>query len=90
MLILMSREAKRHIGILMTVCLIIVIGHWTDVYMLITPGTMGEHGRIGILEVGLFMLFAGIFVFWILNTISKAPLVPKNHPYLDESKHHEI
>ena len=90
MIILMSREAKRHIGILMTICLIIVVGHWCDMYMLITPGTMGEHGSIGFLEVGLFLVFAGTFVLWILNTISKAPLVPKNHPYLDESKHHDI
>jgi len=90
MIILMSREAKRHIGILMVVGLLIILGHWADVYMLITPGTMGEHGHIGMLEVGLFMTFAGLFAYWILNTLTKAPLVPKNHPYLDESKHHEI
>lgn len=90
MVILMSREAKRHIGILIVVCLLILIGHWTDVYMLITPGTMGEYGTIGLLEIGLFMTFLGLFIYWILNTISKAPLVPKNHPYLDESKHHDI
>jgi len=90
MVILMSREAKRHIGILIVVCLLILMGHWTDVYMLVTPGTMGEYGTIGLLEVGLFMTFLGLFIYWILNTISKAPLVPKNHPYLDESKHHDI
>lgn len=90
MIILMSREAKRHAGILMVVCIIIILGHWTDVYMLVTPGTMGEYGCIGFMEVGMFMLFAGIFIFFVLNTLTKAPLVPKNHPYLDESKHHEI
>ena len=90
MVILMSREAKRHIGILIVVCLLILMGHWTDVYMLVTPGTMGEYGTIGLLEIGLFMTFLGLFIYWILNTISKAPLVPKNHPYLDESKHHDI
>ena len=90
MLILMSREAKRHAGILAVVGLIIIIGHWTDLYMLITPGVMGEHGSIGILEAGLFLVFASIFVFWVLNALTKAPLMPKNHPYLDESKHHDI
>lgn len=90
MLILMSREAKRNPGILMAVCLIIILGHWTDVFMLVTPGSMGEHGSIGLIEIGLFMTFAGIFTFYILNTLTKAPLMPKNHPYLDESKHHEI
>ncbi len=90
MLILMSADAKRNAGILMFVCFTIIIGHWGDVYMLITPGTMGEHGSIGFMEVGLFMAFAGVFTFFILNTLTKAPLMPKNHPYLDESKHHHI
>lgn len=90
MLVLMSREAKRNPGILMFVCLVIIIGHWADVYMLVTPGSMGEFGTIGLIEVGLFLTFAGGFTFFVLNTLTKAPLMPKNHPYLDESKHHEI
>ena len=89
MLFLMSKEAKRHAGTLMTICILIIIGHWTDVYMLVTPGSMGEFGKIGLLEVGLFLVFAGSFVLVVLTTISKAPLTPKNHPYLEESKHHE-
>lgn len=90
MLILMSADAKRHAGILMFVCIAIIIGHWTDVYMMITPGTMGEHGSIGFIEIGLFLMFAGAFTFVVLRTLTKAPLMPKNHPYLDESKHHHI
>lgn len=90
MLVLMSREAKRNPGILMFVCLVIIIGHWADVYMLVTPGAMGEYGTIGLIEIGLFMTFAGGFTYFVLNTLTKAPLMPKNHPYLDESKHHEI
>ncbi|MGB1102383.1 MAG: quinol:cytochrome C oxidoreductase [Crocinitomicaceae bacterium] len=90
MLLLMSDSAKKNAGILMTVCIIIILGHWADVYMLVTPGTMGEYGSIGFMEIGLFMAFAGVFVYFIMNTLTKAPLVPKNHPYLDESKHHHI
>tara|TARA_Y100000385_G_C12880654_1_gene545622 strand:- start:418 stop:801 length:384 start_codon:yes stop_codon:yes gene_type:complete len=90
MLILMSADAKRNAGILMFVCFAIIIGHWTDVYMLITPGSMHEHGTIGFMEIGLFLTFAGIFTYFVLNTLTKAPLMPKNHPYLDESKHHHI
>ena len=90
MLILMSREAKRNVGILSVVCVIILLGHWTDIYMLVTPGTMGEFGCIGFIEVGLLLMFAGLFTFAVLRTLTKAPLMPKNHPYLDESKHHDI
>jgi hypothetical protein len=90
MLILMSRDAKRNTGILMFVCIVIIIGHWADVYMLVTPGTMGEYGFIGLIEIGLFLTFGGLFTYVVLNTLTKAPLMPKNHPYLDESKHHDI
>ena len=90
MLLLMSDSAKKNAGILMYVCLIIIIGHWADVYMLVTPGTMEEYGTIGFMEIGLFLTFAGIFTYFVLNTLTKAPLMPKNHPYLDESKHHHI
>lgn len=90
MLILMSADAKRNAGILMFVCIVIIIGHWLDVFMLVTPGSMGEYGGIGLLEIGLFLTFAGVFTFFVLNTLTKAPLMPQNHPYLEESKHHEI
>ena len=30
------------------------------------------------------------FAYLMLNSLSKAPLVPKNHPFLNESLHHEI
>lgn len=90
MLVLMSREAKRNPGILMFVCLVIIAGHWADVYLMVTPGSMHEHGSIGLIEIGLFLIFAGTFALYILNTLTKAALTPQNHPYLNESKHHEI
>ena len=42
----------------------------------------------GILEVGTFIGFLCLFLFFVLNTLTKAPLVPENDPYLDESNHH--
>jgi hypothetical protein len=90
MLILMSRDAKRHAGILTFVGLIIIIGHWLDVYIMISAGSMGATSSIGILEVGMPLIFTGFFIRVILNNLSKAPLTPVNHPFLDESIHHEI
>jgi hypothetical protein len=90
MLILMSRDAKRHAGILTFVGLIIIIGHWLDVYIMISAGSMGATASIGILEVGMPLIFTGFFIRVILNNLSKAPLSPVNHPFLDESIHHEI
>ena len=90
MLMLMSREAKRHSGILTFVGLIILVFHWVDVFMMVTPGSIGSHASISFLEIGMFLLFAGVFIYVILNSLTKAPLTPVNHPFLDESIHHEI
>ncbi len=90
MLILMSRDAKRHAGILTFVGLIIVIGHWLDTYIMVSGGSLGPTATIGFLEVGMAVLFLGIFIRVILNNLTKAPLTPVNHPFLDESIHHEI
>jgi hypothetical protein len=90
MLILMSRDAKRNAGILSFVGVIILIGHWLDVYIMVSAGSLGQSAKIGFLEVGMAVLVAGFFIRVILNNLTKAPLTPVNHPFLDESIHHEI
>ena len=90
MLLLMSRDAKRHAGILTMVGLVILAGHWMDVYIMVSAGSLGANAKIGALEVGMAMMAAGIFIAVILKNLTKAPLTPVNHPFLDESIHHEI
>ena len=90
MLILMSRDAKRHAGILTFVGLVILAGHWIDVFIMVTGGSLGANAKIGFLEIGMALLLAGLFIRVVLTNLSKAPLTPVNHPFLDESVHHEI
>ena len=59
MLILMSRDAKRDAGVLMFVGLIILAGHWLDVYIMVSAGSLGANATIGSLEIGLALLMAG-------------------------------
>ncbi len=89
-LILMPRDAKRHSRFIKVVAPIILIGHWLDFYMMITPGTLGENGGFGFMELGIMFIYAGCFIFVVLNQLSKVPLVAKNHPMLKESLHHHI
>jgi hypothetical protein len=88
LLVLMTRDSKRHGIFLKIVGVVLLIGHWVNVYLLIAPSTVGEHGAIGLLEVGTFMMFGAAFLFVIFNSMAKAPLVAKNHPMLDESLHY--
>jgi hypothetical protein len=90
MVLLMSRDAKRHAGILTFVGAIILFGHWVDVYIMIMAGSMGEAAYIGFLEIGLLLAVLGLFLKMILKNLTKAPLTVVNHPFLDESLHHEI
>jgi hypothetical protein len=90
MLILMSRDAKRNAGILTFVGVVILAGHWLDVYIMVSAGSLGANAKIGALEIGMALLVAGFFIRVILNNLTKAPLTPVNHPFLDESVHHEI
>ena len=89
-LLLMTRDAKRQISMLQVVTPIIMIGHWFDFYNMITPGVMQHDGAIGFLELGIFLTFAGAFLYVVLNGLTKLPLIGKNHPMLEESLHHHI
>nr|HRO72792.1 hypothetical protein [Saprospiraceae bacterium] len=44
----------------------------------------------GLLELGTFIGFLGLFAYFSLWILSKAPLVPKQDPYLEESIHHHV
>ena len=90
MLILMSRDAKRNASILIFVGLVIVCGHWLDVYIMVSGGSMGASASIGFLEIGMALAFLGLFIRVVLTNLTKAPLTPVNHPFLDESIHHDI
>lgn len=90
MLILMSRDAKRNAGILTFVGILILAGHWFDMYLMIVVGSMGPTSHFGIFEIGIVLLVLGIFTRVILVNLTKAPVSPVHHPYLDESIHHEI
>jgi len=97
LLILMSRDSKRYVGTLKIMCIILVGGHWLDYFQMIAPNTINTQGRewywgiITWIEPGIFIGFAGLFTFLVLNALSKyKSLIPKKHPFLEESLHHHI
>lgn len=89
-LVLMRRDAKRDMNVLTIVGVVLILSHWLDFFCMIMPATMGEAWSFGILEIGMFLLFAGIFLLFVFRELSKAPLVATNHPLLRESLEHHI
>ncbi|MEY4906127.1 MAG: hypothetical protein RLZZ292_3942, partial [Bacteroidota bacterium] len=44
----------------------------------------------GLLELGTFLGFAAGFVYFVFTQLEKAPLIPENDPYLQESLNHHV
>ncbi|MCB0795264.1 MAG: quinol:cytochrome C oxidoreductase, partial [Flavobacteriales bacterium] len=91
MVLLMSRDAKRNPRFLIGVGALIFIGHWLDMVQIVMPGALGHHFHgVGLLEVGMMLAFLGLFMTTVLSALTKAPLTPVQHPYIEESIHHQI
>jgi hypothetical protein len=89
-LLLMTRDSKRQLSMLKLVCPIIIVGHWFDFFNMVTPGVMKLDGGLGLLEIGTFLIFAAVYLFVVLGSLTKLPLVGKNDPMLQESLGHHI
>ncbi|WP_346858687.1 hypothetical protein [uncultured Draconibacterium sp.] len=87
--ILMPRKSSRSKLIMFPVILILIIGQYTELYYIIWPATVHE-AKFGLLEIGTFIGYLGFFSLVVATTLAKASLVPKNHPYLEESIHHHF
>lgn len=95
LLVLMSRDSKRRVKILKTACILLIVGHWFDYFQMIMPGAVGPQSHwyteIGLIEVTVFIGFAGLFIYMSMSALSKfKSLAPKNHPFLQESLYHHI
>lgn len=89
-LLLMMRNAKRNPTVLAITGFILILGHYNDVWLMVIPGVFGPGKQIGFLEIGFLTLFAGIFVYWVLIALTKRGLIAVNHPYIEESAHHDV
>jgi len=88
-LVLMPRKSSRSKIIMLPVIVILIIGQYTELYYIIWPATVQEV-KFGLLEIGTFLGYAGLFSLIVSAALAKANLVPKNHPYLQESIHHHF
>lgn len=88
LLVLMNSDYKRVNWFVVMSGVIILIGHYLDIYNMVMPATVGESWFIGIPEISAIFFFGGLFVFVVFNALTKAPLLAKRNPYIKESKHY--
>ncbi len=87
-LALMPAGSKRNELWLAGVCVILLGGHFMDLWLIIAPTTLKETGRLGLIEIGMWLLFGGLFLLTTAWGLGRASLVAKNHPYFRESLEH--
>jgi hypothetical protein len=86
-LLLINTDFKRIYWIIVMAGIVILIGHYVDFFNMIMPATVGDRWFIGIPEISSLAFFLGLFIFVVFSALTKAPLVPKRNPFIEESKH---
>ncbi len=84
---LMTRAAKRNKKRLKLVAVVLILGHWIDLYVMIAPKVFEHHhghAAIGLTEIGMFIGYFSLFIFVVFRALSKVNLIAKADPYLEE------
>ena len=88
LLLLMNSDYKRVNWFVVLTGIVILVGHYIDIFVMVMPGTVGKSWFIGIPEIGAVLFFLGLFIFVVFTALTKAPLVLKNNPFMKESKNY--
>ena len=86
LLVLINSDYKRKNYFVVMAGIVILLGHYIDIFNMIMPSAVGDKWFIGIPEIGGFLFFLGLFVFTVFKELTKAPLLANGDPYVEESK----
>ena len=86
LLILMNSDYKRINYFIVMTGIVVILGHYMDVYNMIMPSAVGDQWFIGVAEIGGFLFFLGLFIFIVFSELTKAPLFAKGDPFMGESE----
>jgi hypothetical protein len=89
LLLLMNSDYKRVNWFVVLTGIVILVGHYVDIFVMVMPATVGKSWFIGIPEIGSVLFFLGLFILVVFTALTKAPLVLKNNPFLKESKKYQ-
>ncbi|WP_298363361.1 quinol:cytochrome C oxidoreductase [uncultured Lutibacter sp.] len=87
LLVLMNSDFKRVNWFIVCTGIIILIGHYVDIFVMIMPATVGDQWFFGISEISSVLLVLGLFIYVVFTALTKAPLLAKGNPFIKESEH---
>jgi uncharacterized membrane protein YczE len=88
-MVLLPVKASRNMTLITIVIVFLIIGQYIDLFVQVIPGTTGAF-KFGWISAGTFLGFTGLFALVVATALSKAKLIPPNHPYLEESVNHKF
>ena len=88
-MVLLPVKTSRNMTVITVVIIFLIIGQYIDLFVQVIPGTTGAM-KFGWISAGTFLGYAGLFALVVATTLSKAKIIPSNHPYLDESLNHKF
>jgi len=86
-LLLMNSDYKRMNWFVIMTGIVILLGHYVDIFNMIMPATVGTSWSFGFVEIGALLFFLGLFILIVFTSLSKRPLTPERNPLIEESKH---
>lgn len=89
-LLLMNSDYKRIPWFVVMTGVVILIGHYIDIYLLVMPSTVGHYWYFGIPEIAAILFFLGLFILVVGNGLAKVSLKPKNDPFIRESENYHF
>ncbi|MEN8137101.1 MAG: quinol:cytochrome C oxidoreductase [Bacteroidota bacterium] len=88
LLIIMDSAKKSYFPYMVVTGLVLIVGHYIDLFVMIMPGSVGSQWSFGVVEIGSFLGFFGLFIFCTQRNLAKRGLLAKGHPMLKESEHY--
>ena len=85
-LLLMNSDFKRVPWFIVIGGLVILAGHYIDIFVMIMPSTVGDQWFFGIPEISALLFFLGLFIYATFSSFAKAAPLAKGNPFLHESE----
>jgi len=85
-LVLLNSDFKSMPWFVVIAGVVILAGHYMDLFVMIMPGTVGGQWGFGIGEISAFLFFLGLFIYATFSAFAKADPVAKGNPFLHESE----
>lgn len=89
-LLLMNSDYKRIPWLVVITGIVVLVGHYIDVFLLVMPSTVGHYWYFGIPEIAGICFFLGLFILVVGIGLGRTSLKPENDPFIRESENYHF